>query len=1319
MDPNQELLKYSHAGNPVDLKAFLEENYETVSVNFRDGDDEATPLITLVQGGRKLSSEQDEDLCACCRILVDHGADVNLQDHIGRTALHWAVFYHKPALVSEILQAGFDAHLTDKEGNNVLHFAIRMGAQEVISAIVKHSPKELLSSTNKGGLPPLIYAVTLGNLEICEKLIKCGIDVDQVETNKTKRTALHYCLSQNQEELFCLLLRHGAQANKPDYRKSVIQRSLQNNNQKFFHLLLDFCPMEDLEIANGEGASPLMIACQLEKPDTVRELIEHKVDVNTRDKTSKTALHYCAENTETKCAELVLEADEYLVCHQDEDGYSPLHMAVIAGNVALTKFLLEKGANINCTDNETHTAVHWATVCGQVEVMDVLMQHGASLSTADIHQAFPVHYAAQMSGAANDGVDPKVGLEVLNKLIDRSVPVNCKDKDQRQPLLWAASAGSSKACLALIEAGADPEATDKDGLTAMHCAASRGHPKCIEALHEAGANVDCQDKNSCTPVFYAITLGHTDCTSLLLNLGANPNFQDKRGRSPAHCAAAKGCNDSIRFLMNKNANFWLRNAKGEYPVHEASQSGKTEIAKLLVEYDEGQHLSKGNQDGRTCLHLACMTNNLELCKLLLDNNANINAVMKSKSQKEQYLTPLDVALIKGNTEIAEYLKANGAASGKKVTLHAANVIQKSAKRRNINRGTKSNLRVSPSDSAKKKPRSRPTSADSKQTLSPDDQKSKQNLEEVKPLSSDRTETQEKVDHFMVVAVTASRSSLRSSRAGSPEGSKSLSSSGSKAKSVGSTGSRPQSPSGSIGPRSPSPSGSKGSRSKSASSERPKSKSDSPERSRSKSSTRSESKMSSCSKSDSPSRSEVKADAGVVIVQRESRRSRSRSSSSGDSSSDSSSSGSQSRSSSRSRSRSTSGSRLSIWDSRSKPHLKARSRSKSHSVSRSGSRSRSRSRSLSPVPGKSPSPSRSQSRSSSPVESINTVNASPVVPSETSATEPSERTNNTKRTGCPFQEQNRNKRVQTVQVKPGQVRGKTASSVRSAKDSDTESRPKTATGKKIRPKTAVSKRAQEIVDSVRQFEAIRRNAQDLHRLRRIQLYHGDYSDQLMLKKLMERRKNGGSEPAVQSVDEWEHYLCNEIKILTKERREDGESRRSDKADEASSSTTLDSTRSSSRGSRKQDLQRELKSAKESDQRRLKERPQTDQQRRQEQAQNRLRGSYKPDLPPEVFLEDTYKCNISRPKRVPSSYSPGQKSQNGHLPKLADEPKRPHTMNNAKARTPSDQHAKYVGSPAQYRARLASAGLSRYQVTPNQRRLYYYGRPRSAGVFLNTY
>lgn len=75
----------------------------------------------------------------------------------------------------------------------------------------------------------------------------------------------------------------------------------------------------------------------------------------------KTVLHYCAENTSLNCAEIVLSAAPDIIDVADEDGYTTLHLAVIAGNLPLVNFLISKLADINALDAEQHSVIHWAT----------------------------------------------------------------------------------------------------------------------------------------------------------------------------------------------------------------------------------------------------------------------------------------------------------------------------------------------------------------------------------------------------------------------------------------------------------------------------------------------------------------------------------------------------------------------------------------------------------------------------------------------------------------------------------------------------------------------------------------------------------------------------------------------------------------------------------------------------------------------------------------------------------------------------------------------------------------------------------------------
>ena len=78
------------------------------------------------------------------------------------------------------------------------------------------------------------------------------------------------------------------------------------------------------------------------------------------DKSGKTALHYCSENTETTIARHLLSLDRTILDVQDENGHSALHLAVIVANVVIVMYLLQQGSDVYVEDNEKHTVSHWA-----------------------------------------------------------------------------------------------------------------------------------------------------------------------------------------------------------------------------------------------------------------------------------------------------------------------------------------------------------------------------------------------------------------------------------------------------------------------------------------------------------------------------------------------------------------------------------------------------------------------------------------------------------------------------------------------------------------------------------------------------------------------------------------------------------------------------------------------------------------------------------------------------------------------------------------------------------------------------------------------
>ncbi|XP_049776149.1 serine/threonine-protein phosphatase 6 regulatory ankyrin repeat subunit A-like [Schistocerca cancellata] len=316
-------------------------------------------------------------------------------------------------------------------------------------------------------------------------------------------------------------------------------------------------------------------------------------------------------------------------------------------------------------------------VCGEVEALDIVLSAGAPASSADVHGGFPVHYAAQMCGPHSEmGNDVRFGLAVLRRLLQApGLDVNVRDRDGRQPILWAASAGSADAILALVNAGANVEAEDKDGLTGVGVG-SQQRPQSREDTASAAAppfweygaavigqsptewrllqppllfrrvlSVDVMDSHGCTALFYAATLGHADATRLLLGHGADPNRQDRKGRTPAHCGAAKGQLETLRLLAAHGASLWLRNVRGDLPVHEAVASGRTELVRWLL--------------GRRP----------DAADVVMDHGALLNPVMRSG--RGAMLTPLDAALHRGNRGVAKYLQLHGGVPAARLTDKAA------------------------------------------------------------------------------------------------------------------------------------------------------------------------------------------------------------------------------------------------------------------------------------------------------------------------------------------------------------------------------------------------------------------------------------------------------------------------------------------------------------------------------------------------------------------------------------------------------------------------------------------------------------------------
>lgn len=150
--------------------------------------------------------------------------------------------------------------------------------------------------------------------------------------------------------------------------------------------------------------------------------------------------------------------------------------------------------------------------------------------------------------------------------------------------------------------------------------------------------------------FKAIT---NDSESVLLTLmlrGFDVNVVDEKGRSGLFMAAAEGSFKVAKVLLDWNlTDVDARTPQDENPLMMAALKGHTALAKRIIE--RGGDV---NKTGWTPLHYAATGGNLEIIKLLLEENAYIDAESPNGS------TPLMMAAMYGTADAAKLLMEEGA-----------------------------------------------------------------------------------------------------------------------------------------------------------------------------------------------------------------------------------------------------------------------------------------------------------------------------------------------------------------------------------------------------------------------------------------------------------------------------------------------------------------------------------------------------------------------------------------------------------------------------------------------------------------------------------
>jgi cytohesin len=311
---------------------------------------------------------------------------------------------------------------------------------------------------------------------------------------------------------------------------------------------------------------------------------------------------------------------------------TPLLVASAAGNAALARALVRRGASVSAADERQRTALHLALENDHGAVVEALLADAAAAA----------------------------GAPALDAL-----PVNAIDRDGVSPLHLAAMFGNAPLASLLIASGAKVNVKDSTNRTPIGLACRSGSPGAVAAILKAGI---LGDDSVNAELVQAAFAGRDDIVRQLLDAGFDVNSRDAHDNTPLHKAVLGNRHSVVELLLSNGADVAAANSRGRTALHLAASGGSVQCANKLLE--AGGEVDVQDDEERSPLHVACECGTAAVVELLLSCQANFNSCDANGA------SPLHLAAAAGQRACVDLLVARGASPDgeddrRKTALHHA------------------------------------------------------------------------------------------------------------------------------------------------------------------------------------------------------------------------------------------------------------------------------------------------------------------------------------------------------------------------------------------------------------------------------------------------------------------------------------------------------------------------------------------------------------------------------------------------------------------------------------------------------------------------
>eukprot|EP00929_Paragymnodinium_shiwhaense_P074963 TRINITY_DN38337_c0_g3_i1.p1 TRINITY_DN38337_c0_g3~~TRINITY_DN38337_c0_g3_i1.p1 ORF type:complete len:567 (-),score=147.22 TRINITY_DN38337_c0_g3_i1:329-2029(-) len=340
---------------------------------------------------------------------------------------------------------------------------------------------------SKDGATALHLACREGHLEVAKLLVEASCDPKIAMKNgntalhlATKETAVDAPPRPGRDDCVKFLTEFDLDLDQPDHEGwTPLHLAVQNTRVDSVRALC--AAKADVNIVMQDGLTPLHVSALKDSPDMVRVLCQAGADKDKPMQESVTPLIVASMQGNLPVAKALCECGCDKMKSQ-QDGVTPIIVAAKQGHLDMVEFLAESGCDTNCTMLDGTSPLRAAAQYGHAEVVRYLCQAGANVNAMDKHGRSSLMIACRQGFG-----------EVVKALIDHGVDVNLPGEERGWTPLAIAAGRRQNFNIAkmLLEAKANPCPDGPPSACPMNVAYQHGHHEIAELIAKAAGSREC------------------------------------------------------------------------------------------------------------------------------------------------------------------------------------------------------------------------------------------------------------------------------------------------------------------------------------------------------------------------------------------------------------------------------------------------------------------------------------------------------------------------------------------------------------------------------------------------------------------------------------------------------------------------------------------------------------------------------------------------------------------------------------------------------------------------------------------------------------